>query len=64
MLTRYLFVIFALIIDKEASGVEAIQNLIIPVILFTAAFLYIAYKKGETLKWQWGKSNKEESKRK
>ncbi len=42
-------------IDNNSSGEEIILKFIIPVWVLVAVLIYIAYKKGEKPRWQWGK---------
>ncbi len=55
-----LILLFALTIDNESPIKEVLFTFIIPFILLTLAFTSIAYKKGESPKWQWGFPDKTE----
>lgn len=45
---------FALTLDENSSDREAAFTFLLPLILLTTTFIYIAYKKGERPRWQWG----------
>ncbi len=53
----YLFfvLIFILTIDEHSSMRDVWLTFIIPMVIITLLFIEIAYYKGETPKWQWGK---------
>lgn len=46
--------LFSLTIDENSPTREIFLTFVLPVTLLTISFLRIAYKKGETPKWQWG----------
>lgn len=46
--------IFAFTIDETSSTKEILLTFVLPVVLLTATFIRIAWKKGERPKWQWG----------
>ena len=46
---------FAFSIDETSPHEEVFFTFIIPLVLLTAAFIRIAYKKGEKPRWQWGR---------
>lgn len=45
---------FALTIDENSPPQEVAFIFLLPTVLLTAAFIRIAYKKGEKPRWQWG----------
>lgn len=45
---------FALTLDENTQDKEAVFRLILPVVLLTGIFLWIAYKTGEKPHWHWG----------
>jgi hypothetical protein len=49
-----LVVAFALTIDEASANNERAFTFILPVVLLTAAFIRLAYAKGEKPRWQWG----------
>lgn len=53
-LVIYLVVVLGTIIYAEANILPT-TDVITIVLVATAAFLVICWKKGESLKWQWGK---------
>jgi general stress protein CsbA len=60
----YVSLILILVLNREESipeNPDSGSNFLVlglPVILLTAAFIFIAYKKGEKPKWQWGLPDK------
>ena len=46
--------LFSLTIDETSPTREVFFTFVLPTLLLTVSFLRIAYKKGETPKWQWG----------
>ena len=56
----YLALVILLVLTREqdiAGNPDSGSNFLtlgLPILLLTAVFIYIAYKKGETPKWQWG----------
>jgi len=46
---------FALTLDENSSDREVAFTFLLPLILLTTTLMYIAYKKGESPRWQWGK---------
>ena len=50
---------FALTIDESSPPREMVFTFLLPVVLLTIALLRIAYKKGETPRWQWGEEKKD-----
>ncbi len=52
----FVALVFALVsnVDKNSSGKEVLFGVIIPVWVLIFAFIFIAYKKGEKPRWQWG----------
>lgn len=46
---------FALTIDQDSPPQEIAFTFALPVVLLTATFIRIAYKKGESPRWQWGR---------
>ena len=53
-----LIIAFALTIDEKSPPQEIMFTLILPFVLLTVAFFRIAYKKGESPKWQWGSTER------
>ena len=53
------YVILLLVIsfsfDKSSSPNETTLTFVLPLVLLTAALIVICYKKGEKLRWQWGR---------
>lgn len=49
-----LLVAFAFTIDGNSPSSEVAFTFLIPAVLLTVAFLRIAYRKGESPRWQWG----------
>jgi len=49
-----LVILCALTINENSPAKEIAFTFLLPVVLLTAAFIRIAYKKGESPKWQWG----------
>jgi hypothetical protein len=54
--------LFSFRLSEESSGREVFFKFGIPAILLTALFIFLAYKKGEKPKWQWGPSQEDERK--
>lgn len=54
-----LLIAAALTIDDGSPAREVAFTFILPAILLTAAFIRIAYKKGESPRWQWGRDKDE-----
>jgi drug/metabolite transporter (DMT)-like permease len=54
-----LAVLFALTIDENSPPQEVVFTFVIPVVLLTIAFIRVAYKKGESPRWQWGRDGEE-----
>ncbi len=52
-----LIVYFALHLDRSATLGEQFIMAGLPILLLTLAFFRIAYKKGESPKWQWGRTD-------
>ncbi len=50
-----LVALFALTIDDTSPRREVFLSFVLPLLILTTCFLRIAYKKGETPKWQWGR---------
>ncbi|MFZ2153638.1 MAG: hypothetical protein WAV16_00180 [Candidatus Moraniibacteriota bacterium] len=50
----FFLIIFSLTIDKNSSDKEALNTFVFPVVLLTFVFIFIAYKKGEKPRWNWG----------
>lgn len=46
--------VIALTVDESITAREMIMPAILLIGLLTLIFIYIAYKKGEKPKWQWG----------
>jgi len=57
-----LLVLASVTFKKSYQEGDFIFAFISPVILITAAFIFVAYIKGEKPGWQWGKDKKEEKK--
>lgn len=55
----FLLVLFSLTLDENSSDKEAALTFFLPLVILTAAFIRLAYKKGEKPKWQWGIPKKE-----
>lgn len=53
-----LVVASSLTIDNTSPIREVVFTFVLPVTLLTLAFMKIAYKKGESPKWQWGRKDK------
>lgn len=49
-----LIFLFSLTVDESSADREAFFTFVLPVILLTIIFIYIAYKKGEKPGWHWG----------
>ncbi|MDB5254171.1 MAG: hypothetical protein JWL80_237 [Parcubacteria group bacterium] len=49
-----LVVISALTLDDQSPTREVMFNFALPVALLTFALIWLAYKKGERPRWQWG----------
>ncbi|HEY1037120.1 MAG TPA: hypothetical protein VGE62_00895 [Candidatus Paceibacterota bacterium] len=47
----------ALSVGPESSPAEFAFTFFLPIVLSTIALIRIGYKKGESPRWQWGKSN-------
>jgi len=45
---------FAFMLDESSTPREMVFTVIVPIVLLTAIFLAITYKKGEKPRWQWG----------
>lgn len=62
----YLSLVILLVSNREESipgNPDSGSNFLVlglPIILLTAVFLFIVYKKGEKPKWQWGVSDKKD----
>ncbi len=54
-----LITMFALNINENMPAREGIPTFILPVVVLTLALIYLAYKKGEKPRWQWGKDDSE-----
>ena len=59
-LSLFVYIVLLTIIVLNAdqnshSGSDTIYGSLIPVVLLTGLFLLLCYKKGEKLKWRWGK---------
>lgn len=54
-----LITMLAFTVDESLSPQEGILTFVVPVILLTFALIYLAYKKGEKPRWQWGKDDDE-----
>ncbi|MEI7777000.1 MAG: hypothetical protein WCI52_00080 [bacterium] len=52
----YLIAVFALAYVAPVSKV--LFGFVFPVLVLTVAFIFIAYKKGEKPRWQWGTKDK------
>ena len=50
---------FALTIDESSPPREMVFTFFLPVVLLTITLLRIAYKTGETPRWQWGEEKKD-----
>lgn len=46
--------LFALTIDENSQDREVLFTFVLPMVLLTATFIRIAYKKGEKPHWHWG----------
>ncbi|MCA9357082.1 hypothetical protein H6784_04425 [Candidatus Nomurabacteria bacterium] len=65
VLGLYLAFVLGLIffVPVELREVKPIINIVLPVLIATLIFIIIAYRTGESLKWQWGnKSDYDQSK--
>mgnify|MGYP003405495463 CR=1 FL=1 len=51
-------VYFTVTLPQRPSAHEIVFDLLFPIIIVTLIFIYLAYKKGERPKWQWGIKNK------
>lgn len=49
-----LVVLFTYTIDAYSTIREVVFTCLLPIIFLTITFIRIAYKKGESPKWQWG----------
>ncbi|MFA5736738.1 MAG: hypothetical protein WCX70_02750 [Candidatus Paceibacterota bacterium] len=49
-----LVIAFAMTLDENSTDREAVLTFGLPLILLTASFITIVYKKSEKPKWQWG----------
>jgi hypothetical protein len=49
-----LVLLLALTIDKSSPDTQVMPTFVPPIVLLTVVFICIAYKKGETPRWQWG----------
>lgn len=47
-------ILFSLTIDDQSPPREVFFTFLLPILFLTILFIRIAYKKGETPKWQWG----------
>lgn len=58
VLLGYLVFVLGLVILQapNTSDEDVISNIVIPVAIATILLVVISWKKGEPLKWQWGKS--------
>ena len=58
VLLVYLVFVLGLVILQapNTSDEDVISNIVIPVAIATILLVVISWKKGEPLKWQWGKS--------
>lgn len=56
----YLFIIIglSLSVDENSSDKEVYLVVLLPVFILTIAFIRLAHKKGEPLRWQWGLKKK------
>ncbi len=52
-------ILSALTLDKNSPTKEVAFTFILPILLLTTSFIFIAYKKGEKPRWQWGPEEKE-----
>lgn len=52
-----LIALCALTIDENSPASEVAFTFVLPVLLLTAVFIRIAYKKGEKPRWQWGRTD-------
>jgi hypothetical protein len=50
---------FASTIDVDSSKKEVMLMLVVPLLVLTAAFIRLCYKKGEKPRWQWGRESEE-----
>jgi len=60
----YMIAVFWLIWRNSTqidSGEAVLFDLVIPIGLLTLLLIYINYKKGEKLKWQWGEKSRSDS---
>jgi len=55
-----LSILFSLTIDENSGRREVFFTFVLPFVLITFTFIRIAYKKGESPKWQWGKKDMSE----
>lgn len=53
-----LILLFASTLDDNSSMGEVTLMFYLPLVILTALFIRIAYKKGEKPKWSWGKDKK------
>jgi hypothetical protein len=51
---------FAFRLEENTTDKEAISTFVVPLVFFTAILIFIAYKKGEKPKWQFGSTKKEQ----
>lgn len=52
-----LIVLFASTLDENSSPREFALMFFLPLVILSSAFIRIAYKKGESPRWQWGKDS-------
>lgn len=45
---------YLLVFPFVRNASDVILGLVLPYLLYTAVLLFVAYKKGEKLRWQWG----------
>lgn len=52
--TALILVISFTLVDENSTDREVIFGALIPIAILTALFIAIAYKTGESPRWQWG----------
>lgn len=54
-----LIIALALTVDENSPSREVMFTFVLPLVLLTLTFLRIAYKTGESPRWQWGKKKED-----
>lgn len=58
-----LLVLFAFSIDESSPSNEVFATFVLPAFFLTGLFIRVAYKTGESPRWQWGLPKEEEDKK-